>query len=313
VVDHFDTLTKLLQEFEKGMAFKQGGLEALIKAKQAKSVCTVELDSGIQISGKVVDYLKNEGSQIPFFIRFDGFTQLSHHDRELPGQGPDYHSHGYSTPLGCLANGLCLHEQDSQILDQIFIPGQSTTLEFESGIRLEGVFIQRNEKLVFTFQNCKISKGDQILYDPSWGAFDLISGSKIMSVFGGPADRENFMMKTGEIKKPKILSKSNLTDSNRDLNKLYAVIREFRDSHTFSFKNLNEVYQKLTTLAPQDWLLRLELLELIHQLPPKQDRDDFSSQIQSDLASIAQTSKEIQDMISRGLKLLPSRSGGATS
>ena len=37
-----------------------------------------------------------------------------------------------------------------------------------------------------------VKKDDKILFNPNWGNFDLICGQKITSVFGGPADKQNY-------------------------------------------------------------------------------------------------------------------------
>ena len=64
------------------------------------------------------------------------------------------------------------------------------------GIKLEGTVenvLNRSSKIILiTFSNCTLKKDDKILFNPNWGDFDLICGQKITSVFGGPADKQNY-------------------------------------------------------------------------------------------------------------------------
>ena len=63
VVDKFEDLNETLREMQSDMAFSHGGDRALVKAKQAKSVCTVVLEDGTTYSGVLEDY-KNNGDFI---------------------------------------------------------------------------------------------------------------------------------------------------------------------------------------------------------------------------------------------------------
>jgi phenylalanine-4-hydroxylase len=63
VVEKFEDLQSTLKEMEADMAFSHGGERGLIKAKQAKSVCTVVLENGKTYSGVLQSY-KNEGDLV---------------------------------------------------------------------------------------------------------------------------------------------------------------------------------------------------------------------------------------------------------
>ena len=56
IVNTFEDLKTTLKEVEADMAFSHGGERGLMKAKQAKSICTVVLEDGTTYSGILQDY-----------------------------------------------------------------------------------------------------------------------------------------------------------------------------------------------------------------------------------------------------------------
>jgi phenylalanine-4-hydroxylase len=316
VARDFAHLTQVLHEFAETMAFKKGGEEGLAKAVQSKTVCTAVLDSGIQISGVIAAYRLDPKSAAPAYLRCQGPTQLSHEDRELDAQGPDYHREGFSTVFGRV-NGLGkspaeLSEDELKSLTD----GNISTLAFESGIQVRGKLgepVRRKGKiLILPFTECTVvwkSGGkDEILFQPEWGTFDLACGGKVVSVFGGAADRKNYVAKTGGFKQLPMNPKCNLTPENRALNGLYARVRELREKKIevrALESELTKIEAELEAQYPQDWLLRLELLEL---LGDRASATPVVGRLRVRLAEIAQISKDREEMIARGLALV----GGKT-
>ena len=103
VTPDFETLNAVLAELAERMAFRRGGLDGLATAKRGGTVCTVELDSGLQASGVVEDFMvamARDGCEEAIFVRFAGPVMLAVGDRALPGHGPARHAQGFSSPLG---------------------------------------------------------------------------------------------------------------------------------------------------------------------------------------------------------------------
>jgi len=270
VTPDFSSLTTVLEEFAATMGFRQGGIPGLAKAKMAETVVTAVLDSEIQISGVLSEFLTDSAGE-PCYLQFKGPVQLATQDHELGGQGANYHREGYGTPIGGLrgeARPLCGFS-DQELADlgtPLRKPGK---LVFESGVEVEGVLEQTIRKegklLVMSFKSCTVRMGDRILFRPEWGVFDLSCGVEVVSVFGGAADRGKFIAATGGYRQRPRNPKTNLTQSNRALNELYAEVRAIRESKKSglgeSAKRLEEIHILLEQDHSMDWLLRLELLE----------------------------------------------------
>ena len=80
------------------MSFQRGGIYGIKEAYKCNSICTIKLDSSVEISGIIERYIiyKNNIS----FIKLKGPTQISYNNEQIKGQGPDFHYHGYSCPIG---------------------------------------------------------------------------------------------------------------------------------------------------------------------------------------------------------------------
>ena len=83
------------------MCFTKGGAESIKKAIQAKSLCTAQYDSGLQISGKFKQVLCDAvGNAI--YLRTEGATQIAYQDTELSRHGVETHATGFGSPVGRL-------------------------------------------------------------------------------------------------------------------------------------------------------------------------------------------------------------------
>ena len=74
----------------------------LNEAIKAKTLCTVELDKTIQISGVIDRYIHK--NKVPIFIKTFGPTQLCYKNKEINGHSINYHKEGYSCPIGEIKN-----------------------------------------------------------------------------------------------------------------------------------------------------------------------------------------------------------------
>jgi phenylalanine-4-hydroxylase len=259
VTPSFERLSEVLEDLANKMAFRMGGATGLQRAIDARSVNTVELNTGIQISGQFVE-MKNKDEEV-FFVKASGPCQLSVANHEVEGQGTERHAHGYSCPVGKIIG----HEEGLSVEDtRLWETQESVTLVYESGIQLEGKLtytaVANGAPAVLTFKDCSVTYKDEILFDPSWGEFDLAIGQSVTSVYGGPADRNSY----GETEDfvAKVIPRKSLTEKEQKLDDLYSQLREIRESANFDASALSAMVETLDTDFPKEWLIRIELMEL---------------------------------------------------
>ena len=124
---------------------------------------------------------------------------LSCEGTELIGHGTKHHPTGYGSTLGKL-EGINIAIEDMSPKDlEVYgiIEGKTTRLLFEGGVKVEGKIITGKRDLqgkiiLITFKNCKVSYNEDVLFDPSWGVYDMAIGKHISSAFAGPADPNSF-------------------------------------------------------------------------------------------------------------------------
>lgn len=265
VTDTFQNLIDVLEEFANTMAFRVGGSYGLQKAVESKNTCTAVYSSGLQISGVFSEFNKHNGE--PSFIRTAGPTILCYQNKQLKGHGKDHHRDGFSSPVGKL-KGQLMQLEDMKPVDLAATgveTGKNAELEFENGISVNGVvknILERDGKiLVITFADCTVTnKEGKVLFEPSWGVYDMAVGEKITSVFCGAADKEAF---------EEIAPKSNTATHHVqydprtiELHKLYQQARNRRHSGG-DYGFLGNVWMMLQKNHHDDWLCALEILEIL--------------------------------------------------
>jgi phenylalanine-4-hydroxylase len=237
---------------------------------------------------------------------------LSIKDHEIAGQCTKRHSHGYSTPIGKLKG---LNKSLDQISDaelDVMKKNGVHKIEWQSEIVLEGQLIsaykQFSQFLVLTFKDCKVTRKNEVLFDPSWGEFDLACGDVVVSVFGGAADKPSYVKNIGGFAQKPAMPKSNLNSENEHLCGLYQQLRDIRDEQGFvsskiTEKNMNSIkniYSELKTKYADEWLLRLEILEFTDL------SEDLKQAIRRDLDQTLLNNphnKALKEQIERGLEL----------
>ncbi|MBI3543263.1 MAG: aromatic amino acid hydroxylase [Deltaproteobacteria bacterium] len=294
VTPSFQRLKEVLEEFAGRLAFRRGGLEGLEKARVAATVTTTQLDSGIQIGGLLSEIVRDARGE-PAYLCFKGPCQLASGEFELPGQGVSQHQQGFGTPVGKLKDGRSPAELD----DAAFGKGR---LEFASGVVVEGEFQRATREgataLVAVFEKCTVKLGARVLFDPSWGTYDLACGAAVTSVFGGAPDRARYLAATGGFSQKPARQTSNETPANKALAALYEKVRIVRESGRLGPHNQKElaaVHAELERSYPGDWLLRLELLEL---------DGPWSAPVRARLGELARSSPRLGELIDRGVGLL---------
>ena len=341
VARDFNHLTEVLDAQAARMAFRRGGRQSLDQIIKAKTVNTVQLDSGLQISGILKEYILSQGSSskpdhgnnaLPCYLQFHGPSQISYKDKELPGHSRSHHSHGYGFPVGTIRGETKLlstwndHEwskfgirwQGEHLEAPTNVP---LKLQFESGVIVEGELISRvvrdSKTLLLTFRNCQVTFSEsnsrssdlsqspaasqtQVLFAPSWGPYDLAIGSAIPSVFGGPADRDAFD-DFQDFAAPRVPAPK-FTQKQLSIHQLYQKVRDLRE-RSGHLSELEALEGEALKLAPDDWLIHLELYEISHKL----FRDSaLTPRLAEKLGQLAKQRGEINDLIQNGIRLAES-------
>ena len=204
VTPSFGHLIDVLDQLGAGMAYRLGGAAGLEKAKLAETPNSVELNSGVQISGRLKDYVVVDGA--PAYLQFDGRTQLCLEGAELPGHGAGYHASGFGSPVGMLTGASkCLSEMHERELAELGVVVDGvTTLSFANGTQVSGrvtgwLRSPTGLLLVISFADCTVRRGDKIMFDPAWGTFDMAVGSRVVFGFRRPC-RSSFVRRNGRLR-----------------------------------------------------------------------------------------------------------------
>ena len=264
VTPSYTHLTQVLEEFANTMALRKGGLEGLEKAIASNNTCTVEYSSGLQVSGIFNNVISNNGQIV--YLSTSSPTALACQNKELVGHDKSYHAHGFSSPVGRVKNmSMPLENMSIDELMSLEIEvGKQLSLEFESGVNVKGKLINlsKNRKglnIILSFEDCRVSYNDEILFQPEWGTYDMAVGESIVSVFSGAADMAVFS-KDNPFVPSELTHKIQYGEKRLELHKLYQKIREVREGKADK-QELTSVWQELVN-HPKDWLAAVEILEI---------------------------------------------------
>lgn len=301
VTPDFAHLNLILEEFANKMALRTGGLSGIRKLIQSKALGTVELSTGVQISGVFTNVIEHDGK--PVYIQTTGKTALSYREKELVGHGTEYHSEGFGSPVGKL-QGINLAIEDMSPRDlraYAIFEGETVTLEFEGNIKVSGEIITGSRNLqgkiiTISFKNCTVTHNDTILFQPEWGIYDMAVGKEVLSAFSGPADVRSFDLIT-HVPSSKTI-KAQKTPERLKLEALYQTVREIREGKTD--QNLAAIFTVLQNEHPKDWLLSVEIAELAHQ----NNNHDLETKVLAHLEQLKIVRPEIAHLIRNGLELI---------
>ncbi len=301
VTPDFAYLMEVLEEFANTLSIRRGGYKGLQKLIDSKTVGTIELSTGLQISGVFTKLILNEDREVIYF-KTEGLTALAYRDKELIGHGIETHKHGYSSPLGMLKSVNLPIENMTPVDLKAYnlYDGQRLSFVFESGVTVEGLNITgiRNVKgkiMVIQLEDCTVTYKGEVLFKPEYGVFDMAIGNKIVSAFAGAADSNSFPNLYSASKTKTIKAKK--TEKEIELETLYQRIRIYRTTSKYTDKDLSEVFNTLVKNHKNDWLLALELLELTKTT-------GLISEIKSHLNLISKNRPELSHLINSGIELV---------
>lgn len=268
VTPNFAHLSYILEEFADTMSLRNGGLKGIEKLIKSKNLGTIELNTGIQISGNFSRVIDDENYQ-PIFFQTNGPTALVYKNKEIIGHGKEYHSDGFGSPVGKL-KGINIAIEDMAPIDLetygIF-EGKTTTLNFKGGIIVNGEIITGKRNLqgkiiLISFKNCTVKYGDEILFHPDWGIYDMAVGADITSAYAGVADPDNFDLFYNPPKEKTL--KIIYSEEDKSIHKLYQEVRDMRENKTVDYDRLKAIFE-IIKKKDDEWLLSLEIFELIHK------------------------------------------------
>ena len=283
------------------MALRKGGLNGVQKLIESKNLGTIELSTGLQVSGEFTNVLEYENK--PIYIQTAGGTALASRDKELIGHGINYHSEGFGSPIGKLEGiNLAIEDMSPKDLEVYGIyEGKQTCLQFEGGVKVEGTIITgkrdlKGKILLISFKNCTVSYKDQLLFKPAWGIYDMAVGKEIISAYSGPASVESFndVFKVSKEKTHKI----SYAKKDKILHSFYKEVRNMRESKSTDFDRLNLIFNELSLNYKNEWLLYLEIYEITHHL-----YNSLSSKVLEALKDL-QKQEKYKKLIHDGLRLI---------
>ena len=301
VAPSFPHLMEVLEEFADTLSLRKGGKEGIQKLIESQMVGSIELTTGLQVSGKFSRILLDENNKVVFY-QTKGPSALAYREKELIGHGISYHKNGISSPLGKLKNiELAIEDMgpnDLKIYN--FHDGKWLSFEFESGIKVAGLNITgiRNAQgklILIRLKDCTISYKNEYLFLPEDGIYDMIVGKDIVSAFAGAADSNSF---------PNLYAESSTLTikptKNKGIIKLegyYEVVRNYRIEKKNDAELLKNLFEEVTTLYPKEWLLIVEIIELSNDVK-------LNQLIKNYLSELISLHPDLDSLISDGIKLI---------
>lgn len=198
VTPDFAHLSYVVEEYADQMALRKGGQVALEKLQESSKLGTIELSTGIQISGRFTDHILDPVYG-PVYFQTSGPTALSYREKELIGHGISTYKTGFGSPIGKLKGiNIAIEDMSPRDLDAYNIyEGRKVKLAFEGGILVEGEVITgirnlQGKILLIRFKHCIVKHLERVLFHPDWGVYNMAIGKEIVSGYAGPADINSF-------------------------------------------------------------------------------------------------------------------------
>ncbi len=299
VTESFAQLALVLDEFSNTMAYKQGGTQALDKLLKSETVNSVQFENDLQVSG-ILNNFKVDAAGHVSYLKFDGPVQLCYRDHEIKNHGTDYHKNGYGTPIGTIENFNIENLKLNEMIE----------LNYSSLITAKGTLAKISKigpsAVILTLSNATCVFGDEILFKPEWGNYDIIIANNVVSGFGGPADRlafgevEDFV--AARIPVPEYSEQQLLRFD------LYQSVRDFRHNLKGTETEFQKLFFKISQQAGDEWLLFIELIEISYT---RKFNSDFEKIILFHLENLKARNTNLKSLIEQGI-LIAGESSDAT-
>ena len=300
VTPDFAFLSQVLEDFANTMALRTGGLNGLQKLIDSKELGTIELSTGLQISGNFESLIAHDGK--PIYFQTKGKSALAYREQELVGQDSNRHETGFGSPIGRLKGiNLPIEEMSPRDLKAYKIyEGEMVSLDFTGGINVTGRIITGTRNLqgriiLITFENCKVSYKDKVLFESNQELYNMAIGEEIVSAYHGPADLKSFDLLDHTLSTN---SENKQNDGLSELEAYYKLIRDFREGKN-KIISRTKVFQEIQEKYPTDWLLPIE----IYELALKSNDKILAESIKIHLETLKQDQPNLGQLIDDGLEL----------
>ena len=310
VTPSFEHLNKVLDEFADTMALRTGGMNAVNQAICSENTGTLVWNSGLQVSGTFTDVRKHDGK--PVYLKTKGPTNLNYDHKELPGHSKTDYPNGFGSPIGRLKGTTrpLEHMNSSELKAAGIEKNKQVPLEFHTGVTVEGkvedIISREGKNLLIIFSEATVKYQGEYLHIPGDGKYPMAVGESIISGFSGPADPDAFELtfnppeeKTHKIEHNEI---------SKRLHNLYQQVRDIRDNN-YGYDNLRAIWNKVKQEYPHEWLLPMEILELVRV---KNVDDSLHDELVNHLEAKREKEPEFHNLVKNGFKLLDSGIGNQT-
>jgi len=305
VTPDFAFLSQVLEDFANTMALRKGGLSGLQKLINSKELGTIELSTGLQISGNFESLISHDGK--PIYFQTKGKSALAYREKELVGQDINQHDTGFGSPIGRLKGiNIPIEEMSPRDLKAYNIyEGKIVSLDFTGGINVTGKIVTGTRNLqgrilLITFENCKVTHNGSTLFQSNDELYNMAIGEEIVSAYHGPADLKSFD-----------LSDHTLSTTDKDaapieldgLEYYYKLIRDYREKKNTTISR-TKVFQEIKEKYPSDWLLPVE----IYELALFSSDEILAKNIKTHLEKIKLDNPNLGQLIDDGLELAANKS-----
>ncbi len=297
VTPDFAYLQQVLEEFANTMAVRKGGWRGLSKLIESKQLGTIEISTGLQVSGVFTRMIRNEDNEVVYF-ETEGDTALAYREKEVIGHGVSRHKNGFRSPLGKLKGiNLAIENMGPRDLSAYdFYDGKPIEFEFDSGIKVKGMNVTgmrnlKGELMLIQFTDCTVTYKDEVLFTPEDGDFDMAVGKEIISAFAGAADYLSFDLVEHQLSTLGDIVA--ISEEEKTLNTLYKKVRSYRESKDDNLAEILDTFKIVKNDFPNDWLLPLEIYELTN-----------ASEILVYLKSLQVLKPKVSHLIKVGLELI---------
>jgi len=304
VTPDFAYLSLVLEEFANGMSLRKGGIQGIRKLINSKNLGTIELSTGIQISGIFAE-VREDNNGNPVYFKTTGPTALAFKNKEIIGHDKEYHRDGFGSPLGKLKGiNLAIEDMSPKDLEAYRIyEGKRAKLEFEGDVVVEGEIITGKRNLqgkiiLISFKDCSVKQGDEVLFHPDWGTYDMAIGATVISAYAGIADPGSYglVFEAPAEKTHKI----HYDKAQRNLHGFYQEVRDIREQVATNkdlATRLEKIFEKVMTDYPEEWLLAVEIAELISE----PEHAEFKNRVLTFLKNLAKK-PGYKELIQNGIK-----------
>lgn len=285
VTPSFAHLTNVLNEFKKTMGWIIGGVSGMKKAVASRNTATAVFSSGLQVSGTFTELI-HDGRNV-VFIGTTGPSALSLNNIQMEKYGKEKFPNGFSSPVGKV------------LLEKAEI-NKNITLDYDTGVQVKGTVkeILRHEGRIalIDLADATVTYQGKILNQSK--LYSLAIGEKITSAYAGPADPEAF---EPNVNVPREKMHQPVYDQKAlELHKLYQKVRDARNNSAL-VPTLPGLWYKIKREYPADWLLPLEILEVLQN-------EGVEENVQEEIRLYLEAKKNeepgLKKLISNGLSLL---------